>query len=633
MRSFRWWTLSILVLFSSVAFGRIVVQSGIDREDVVVGEDFTWTISVLASEDVAITTPQWPELKDFTQVKTWESEGGRSSHLVATPQGMTFETFTQKDYNITLKPQKKGPYTLPSLTLTINNQPFESKPVPFEVTDGGGIAAQLNQMRRGQDKDEAEEIFDQLLKRQQQRMQEPSFRSTPKNLNEAFFVQVEVDKTDVYEGEQVNANWYIYTRGALEQIDRLKFPDLKGMWKEDVEPAPALTFSQEIINGVPFKKAMLASYALFPIKSGVVSIDEYKIKAVVRLPSTSFGLFGFGKPYVYTKSSERVKVNVKPLPLEGRPAKFTNAVGTFQVEAVIDGQNLKAYQPLTYKLRIEGQGNTKMIDLPSIDWPATVEVYDTKQTSNFFKNGRSFKQFEIVLVPKQAGTLTLPGVPFSYFDPNLKKYVEKTTQPMTLNIEPGDPNAAPKSQTFQGPATKPEKAPQGPQLPPLILESEGSGFRVPQIPMEAWIGLYLGVFLILGFKGFAELRDKRVKKDMRGLVKKRFKRVYQALGKKEYRKVGTESMNAVYLTLGELSGLGGASLELQKLLAHSPPSVRRDLGEPVRKSLTYFEVLAFAPEAMLANLHDPKEVKKNVQAVENLLLRAIDLSEKEKALA
>jgi len=45
-------------------------------------------------------------------------------------------------------------------------------------------------------------------------------------------VYLDLDKTEVYEGEQVTANWSIYTRGSLESLDRVKFPDLKGFWKE-----------------------------------------------------------------------------------------------------------------------------------------------------------------------------------------------------------------------------------------------------------------------------------------------------------------------------------------------------------------------------------------------------------------
>jgi len=71
------------------------------------------------------------------------------------------------------------------------------------------------------------------------------------NMNEAFFLWLETDKKSAYEGEQVTANWYLYTRGQIESLDRAKFPDLKGFWKEIIEEVPALQFEEVLVNNVP----------------------------------------------------------------------------------------------------------------------------------------------------------------------------------------------------------------------------------------------------------------------------------------------------------------------------------------------------------------------------------------------
>ena len=51
---------------------------------------------------------------------------------------------------------------------------------------------------------------------------------------DAFFIQAEVDKSEAYVGEQVTASWYLYTRGMIRDLDTLKYPALKGFWKEDI---------------------------------------------------------------------------------------------------------------------------------------------------------------------------------------------------------------------------------------------------------------------------------------------------------------------------------------------------------------------------------------------------------------
>ena len=187
-----------------------------------------------------------------------------------------------------------------------------------------------------------EDLFEQLLK-QQQRMfggQGPGgfFGQLPRagqipsrqmniNTNEAFFVHVDIDKTTVFEGEQITAKWYIYARSNIESLDRVKFPDLKGFWKEIIEEVPALQFTSEMVNGIMYKKALLASHALFPIKPGVAVIDEFKIKAKVR----SMTQFGAGSSREYTKVSKRTEIKVMSLPLEGRTSSFSGAVGSYHV--------------------------------------------------------------------------------------------------------------------------------------------------------------------------------------------------------------------------------------------------------------------------------------------------------------
>ena len=201
--------------------------------------------------------------------------------------------------------------------------------------------------------EEDESLFGQLLRRQQPQEEKVPSRTLPINEKEAFFIIVEADKKEVYEGEQIFASWYIYTRGNIHQFDRLKFPALKGFWKEDVEPAPNLNFEKELVNGVLFHRALLASYALFPIKKGQATIDEYKIRALVSLPLQGFGGFGFGQPFSYTRSSPPLNVVIKPLPEEGKPDSFSGAVGNFKVESHVDSQNFVQGQPFTLKLRFD----------------------------------------------------------------------------------------------------------------------------------------------------------------------------------------------------------------------------------------------------------------------------------------
>lgn len=664
----------LAVIFALPVWAKVNVQATVDRNEMAAGDSFTLTVSVSSDESVDVKEPRAPDMDGFELLNSWQSSS-TSQRLVNGSGGMQFEVQRRKDYNYLLTPRKKGTYSVGAFEVVVEGKVYNTQPITLTVGDagsGGGGRGRGNprqQMRRqmppgfgnmpGQDMldemDRAEEeLFNQLLQRRQggqggnsgggapgggmgpgvnngRPQADPQYRSMPNNPNEAFFIQVEVDKTEVYEGEQVTASWYIYTRGQMESLDRLKFPDLKGFWKEIIEEVPSIQFSEEIINGVVYKKALLASHALFPIKAGTAVIDEYKIKSRVRLPTQGQGGFsyGFGQAYEYTKSSQRVKINVKPLPTEGRPSDFSGAVGQFDVHAAADGQNFLVNQPFSLKVRFEGNGNAKLIELPAIDWPKTVEVYDTKSEAKFFKNGRSFKEFEILLIPRQEGELRIPAISVGTFDPQIKKYVNRQTQEIILHIE-ANPNAP--SGTVGSTATPgksvaaPEKtnALSGTVLPDLILTWEQpSGFKVASIP-GFWGGIYGLVALFLVWRSKVELGWGRRRQNLRELVAKRYKKLDSLLKKNDYRGIGAEMMNIFNLVLGNISGQEASGLELERMLSRIPPSLRREYGDAITKNYEVFQVMSFAPEDMLGVYKQPATVAKHVDEAKDLLQKLIN---------
>lgn len=649
----------LFLLLGSIAFpawAKVNVQSVVDRNEMSVGDSFTLTVSVNSDESVDVQEPRAPDLEGFELLNSWQSSS-TSQRLMNTSSGMKFEVQRRKDFNYLLAPRKAGIYSVGAFEVVVDGKVYNSQPIAISVGEVGTAPRRgaRNQPRHfpGQDMldemDRAEEeIFNQLLQRRQQVMPgapggagpgargnqpEPQFRSLPTNPNEAFFIQVEVDKTEVYEGEQVTASWYLYTRGQMESLDRLKFPDLKGFWKEIIEEVPSIQFSEEIINGVIYKRALLASHALFPIKAGTAVIDEYKIKSRVRLPNQNFGGFGFGQAYEYTKSSQRVKIKVKPLPLEDRPKDFSGAVGQFEVNASADGQNILVNQPFSLKVRFEGAGNAKLIELPAIEWPKSVEVYDTKSDAKFFKNGRSYKEFEVLLIPRQEGELKIPPISVGTFDPQTKKYINRQTQEITLNVE-ANPNAPSGNVGTVASADKSTTAPEAPKqvpnnlsgkvLPDLIMAWEEPGhFRIASQSFF-WGGIYVLVGLFLVWRSKVELGWGRRRQNLRDLVNKRYKKLEALLKKNDYRGIGAEMMNIFNLVLGTVSGQEAAGLDLEKMLERIPPSLRREHGDALKKQFEIFQVMSFAPEDMLGAYKEPSTVQKEVGAAKSLLQKLIN---------
>ena len=644
----------ILSFFFSIAASAVTVQATVDSNEAVVEEPITLTVSIFSNESVDIESPRLADLDGFRLDNTSESTSV-SQKMVSTPSGMDWETQRRKDFNFAITPMRVGRLTVPALDIKVSGKIYRTQPILI-VSSESSTGGKSNRPRGRQQMPKnnlppgfswpgannlddidrlEEEMFNQLLNRgarppsmggnqpdpnnlgARRGMIDPQYRVLPTNPNEAFFVQVEVDKTEVYEGEQISVSWYIYTRGQMESLDRLKFPDLRGFWKEIIEEVPSIQFTEEIVNGTPYRKALLASHALFPIKPGTSVIDEYKIKSRVRLPQQGFGL---GAANEYTRSSHRVPIKVKALPIEGRPSDFAGAVGQFEVQTSVEGQKFPAHQPFNFRIRFEGYGNAKLIDLPAIDWPKTVEIYDTKSESKFFKDGRSYKQFDILMIPREKGILHIPEMTLSLFDAATKKYYQKKTAAVDLEISEGTPTPSPATNDGkQNLSNSGERKKMPLQLPPLMSEVQASSSFVtvmanPLLLASVYIFMFFGILL----KARKELGWGRRKKSLKDLVEKRFQKVEVALKVNDYKKVGSELMNVFYFLLGEATGDGGAVVEINRLMDRVPPSVRRDLGEPLSKAFELYQVLSFAPEDMVKKYSSPESLKKTVKDARSL---------------
>jgi hypothetical protein len=605
--------LATMLLSASAQADEVKVFATVDRNQMRVGDTFTYKITVSSSGTLAAGAPSLPSLGDFDMLNSWTSQ--QSQSVLSNGK---FEVTQSRIFNYMLAPKKEGKLTLRGATVIAGTKTYVTKPITVTVVKGSALGGRGNQRQRPkqvpQDPFQAmEDAFADLLNRGM----DDGFQSQPTNPDEAFFIQVDVDKTEAFVGQQITVSWYLYTIGQIRDIDTLKYPSLNGFWKEEIQLATRLNFQREIINGIPYQKALLASFALFPIKEGTAKIDPYKAKCTVLKPSR----FGFGRPFQATKISKTVKVKVKALPVEAQPKDFSGAVGNYQVSSQLDTQSTTVNQPVTLKVRFEGKGNAKLIDLPYLELPESFEEYDAKDGSKYFKNGNSYKEFEILMIPREPGNFTIPSVGVSMFNPDTGEYYQATTNEHQIEILPGSgQDVIPSSPLAKGDQLEQDSSPK------LMLDYGASAAAGTSQRMAIWFGLYLFSFSLLFWRAYREFGWGRSQKDMEELLAKRVQILRQSLKQNDFRGVGVGGMNCLYSVLGEVSGQGGANQELEKLLQKSPPSVRRDLSEDLETLLQYFETLSFAPEEVIVGLKDPKEMKQQIAKLEKVLSRAIHIA-------
>lgn len=589
---------------------------------VVMGQSFVYSVTVSSSESGGVGEPRLPDISGFNLVDRGSQVESRSQFING-----KFSFIRRQIFNYRMVPQSPGQFLISPAEVVVGQNTLRSNSVNLKVVASAGNVRPSQQQApqpnfdeqdETQDAmDEADAIFSQLLQRTI-----PNAQQAPTNINpdEAFFIRVEVDKQKVYAGEQITATWYLYTQNNLTNFEPIKYPDLKGFWKEDIEIATRLNFTNVVINGLPYRKALLVSYALFPIKPGNATIDSYKLRATA-IMSSAFGVFG--KPYTFTKVNPPVKIEVLPVPSQGQPTDYSGAVGTFDIKASVEKTTVAANEPFTFKVRFEGKGNAKQIEIPALNLPDGFEQYDTKSDSKFSNDGSSFKEFEILLIPRKTGELTIPGLSVSFFNPNTRQFEKRTTQAIPLKVVAGK-NQLPSSgdQGFMTQSQERVKA----TLPGLIYRE--SSFTMTQ---EVWnkIWMIMTVFTALSLMGLYA-KETRVGEKRIVLVQEMSKRmngVAKLQGDKKFREAGVAVVNLVDFLLSEMT-MDQETHQIDQLIEKLPPSVLRILDNKFRDSLKYFETLGFAPEEIVGPLANEKKFKEEIKSLKTYLTRAIEVFQK-----
>ena len=134
--------------------------------------------------------------------------------------------------------------------------------------------------------------------------------------------------------------------------------------------------------------------------------------------------------------------------------------------------------------------------------------------------------------------------------------------------------------------------------------------------------------VLLIFKARRELGLGDKVYDMRQMLDERMRSVNQSVDKADWRQVGINSANLISIILGQISGRGGGSREIEVLLQDAPPSVRRETGESIRKLMNKSQTLGFAPEGVVSDLKEKDALNELVSELKGTLARAIKLYDK-----
>jgi hypothetical protein len=399
-------------VFSAVVSGQDIQVSATTSTDTVgVQEQFQLTVTVSGRDAGDTEAPRLPGLKGFQVVA--------GPNVSSQFQWINGRTSSSKSFIYILLPEKEGQFTIDPIEVRAGNRSFKTQPINVRVTASSQPASRPRRLPAdpfaGDQGSQSRTVGDQV------------------------FVAAELDRNSAYAGQQVTLSYHLYTQVGISGIQLQESPSLTGFWVEDLEVPQNPVGTRRVINGKEYLDYVIKRQALFPNVPGSLKIPSSTFAISAKTSGDFFGFFGQTET-LYRRTKEEI-LEVKPLPLQNRPAGFGNAVGSFNLTGSLDKTQAGTGEAVTLNLKLSGRGNLKVI--PDIALPNLPDftVYSSKHTDNV----RPFegnliggdKTWEFVLVPKAPGQQTIPALSLSYFNPEREQYETLATQPLTLKVVRG----------------------------------------------------------------------------------------------------------------------------------------------------------------------------------------------------
>ena len=319
-------------------------------------------------------------------------------------------TFSQS-YTYIIQPKRKGAFSIASASIKIGGKFIKSEPVKVIVLDPVEI---------------------------------------PKNPNDPNYVAqqnihlvAEISKANPYVGEGIYVEYRLYVSENVSVYDTSisEAPKYNGFWNQDIK-VNGFPVKMGKYNGENYRYIVLQKALLIPTKTGKLSVDPMRMDIVIGVPSGRADFFGnaITKNIRREFASTKKIIRPKALPLEGKPANFAGAVGDFNFSVALSKDILKANETSQVQVKISGKGNLKLFELPTVETPAELEMYQPERKERVRVNASGISGAvtdTYTVVPLYKGKYKIPSISFSYFNPKEKKYKTIATEDFFVDVQEG----------------------------------------------------------------------------------------------------------------------------------------------------------------------------------------------------
>ena len=245
------------------------------------------------------------------------------------------------------------------------------------------------------------------------------------NSEDAFILAISSKKSP-FLGEGIDVGYYLYLRAQVSKYEVKRYPKLEGFLKRFYFPNEKI--ERVNFNGMPYKRSLKYSARLYPEKVGILEIDSLKLKVRhIHRRGGNFSKIVLGSPFrtsykVKILENRPIKVNVRPIPTEGRPKDFTGLVGEHIFKISINKTKFLVNEAIELKFEIEGEGALEKYDAPIIYNHSELEEFDKKSKIERITNARSKKIFDYTFLARAPLKINQREINLYYFEPQMELF-------------------------------------------------------------------------------------------------------------------------------------------------------------------------------------------------------------------
>lgn len=262
-----------------------------------------------------------------------------------------------------------------------------------------------------------------------------------------MFLKIEVSDSDVKIGEQVIVTYTFFTRIASKVLST-EFPKYKDFWVEKLFDPAGKQIKPEAwndieINGYKYKSIKIYEVALFPLSEGKFDLNSMIMKIETKEKDPGIRRLFWEDPFFDTFSqrtkarilvSEQKTINVSKL--INKPKDFTGAVGSFDIMSSVSSDIVENGTPITFYLKLIGEGNLSNIGRPIISFPDDFDIFDGEILieRNITDSVSGAITWEYNLIPRKEGNYIISAISVPFFDTEKESWNLAKSNPIKLNI-------------------------------------------------------------------------------------------------------------------------------------------------------------------------------------------------------